>query len=160
MPQTGRKRIRGRIFLDEWVTGSEPDINLEGSKVGPRLGFDSCPRVAESGTTRDAPIQGEGSSHALEAPPDVFEAKGEVDRGIPSKGGIVPLNPITRNRDPRDYSLACLRAPPWPLAHSYRMEHGLPLEFPVNSSPKTIGTRPTRVVRRSPPLLLFPKKGA
>jgi hypothetical protein len=38
------------------------------------------------------------------------------------------------------------------------MEHGLPLEFPVNSSPETAGTRPTRVVRRSPPLLLFLKK--
>jgi hypothetical protein len=25
--------------------GSKPAINLEGSKAGPRLGFDSCPRV-------------------------------------------------------------------------------------------------------------------
>jgi hypothetical protein len=52
------------------------------------------------------PVQGQGSSHALEAPPDVFEAKGEVDGGIPSEGGIEPLDPIARNRDPRDYSLA------------------------------------------------------
>jgi hypothetical protein len=92
--------------------GSEPDINLEGSKAGPRPGFDICPRVIESGTTRDTPVQGQGSSHALEAPPDVFEAKGEVDGGIPSEGGIEPSDPNTRNRDPRDYSLAFLRAPP------------------------------------------------
>jgi hypothetical protein len=159
-PQTGRKKIHRRIFLDDWVTGFEPDINLEGSKAGPRLGFDSCPRVTESGTTRDAPVQGQGSSHALEAPPDVFEAKREVDEGIPLKGGIEPSDLIARNRDPCNYSLAFLRAPPWPLANSYRMEHGLPLEFPVNSSPETVKTRPMRVVRRFPPLLLFPKKGA
>jgi hypothetical protein len=126
--------------------GSEPDTNLEGSKASPRPGFDSCPRVAESGTTRDAPVQGQGSSHALETPPDVFEAKREVDGGIPSEGGIEPSNPITRNRDPRDYSLAFLRVPPWPLADSYRMEHGLPLEFPINSSPETVGTCLTRIV--------------
>jgi hypothetical protein len=47
--------------------------------------------------TRDAPIQGQGSSHALEAPPDIFEAKREIDGGIPSEGGIEPLNPIERN---------------------------------------------------------------
>jgi hypothetical protein len=39
-------------------------------------------------------------------------------------------------------SLAFLRAPLWPLADSYRIEHGLTLEFPVNSSPEAIGTRP------------------
>jgi hypothetical protein len=138
--------------------GSEPDINLEGSKASPRSGFDSCPRVTESGTTRDAPVQGQGSSHALEAPPDVFEAKREVDGGIPSERGIEPSDPIARNQDPHDYSSAFLRAPPRPLADSYRMEHGLPLEFLVSSSPETAGTRPTRVVRRSPPLLLFLKK--
>jgi hypothetical protein len=99
--------------------GSKPDINLEGSKAGPRPGFDSCPRVAESGTTRDVPIQGQGSSHALEAPLDVFEAKKEVDGGILSEGGNEPSNPIARNRDPYDYSLAFLRAYPWPLADSY-----------------------------------------
>jgi hypothetical protein len=130
-------------------------INLEGSKAGHRPGFDSCPQVTESGTTRDAPIQGQGSSHALEAPLDVFEAKREVDGGIPSEGGIEPSNPIARNRDPCDYSLASLRAPPRPLADSYRMEHGIPLEFPVNSSSETVGTRPTRIVRCSPPLLPF-----
>jgi hypothetical protein len=81
-----------------------------------------------------------------------------VDGGIPSEGGIEPSNPIARNRDPHDYSLAFLRAPPWPLADSYRMEHGLPLEFPINSSPETVGTRLMRVVQRSPPLLLFLKK--
>jgi hypothetical protein len=104
------------------------------------------------------PVQGQGSSHALEAPPDVFEAKREVDGGTPSEGGIEPSDPIARNRDPHDYSLAFLRAPPRSLADSYRMEHGLPLEFPVISSPETARTRPMRVVRRSPPLLLFLKK--
>jgi hypothetical protein len=69
--------------------------------------------------TRDMPVQGQGSSHTLEAPPDVFEAKREVDRGIPSEGGIEPSDPIARTRDPHDYSLALLRAPPWPLADSY-----------------------------------------
>jgi hypothetical protein len=154
----GWKGIRRRIFLGEWITGFEPTINLEGLKAGPRPGFDSCPRVTESGTTRDVPIQGQGSSHSLETPLDVFEARREVDGRIPSEGGIEPSDPIAWNRDPHDYSLEFLRAPPWPLADSYRMEHGLPLEFPANSSPKTVGTRPTRVVRRSPPLLLFSKK--
>jgi hypothetical protein len=56
--------------------------------------------------------------------------KEKVDVGIPLEGGIEPSNPIARNRDPHDYSLAFLRAPPWPLADSYRMEHGLTLEFP------------------------------
>jgi hypothetical protein len=82
----GRRRIRGRIFLDAWVTGSEPGINLEGSKAGPRQGFDSCPRVTESGTTRDALILGQGLSHALEAPQDVFEAKREGQRRNPLRG--------------------------------------------------------------------------
>jgi hypothetical protein len=104
------------------------------------------------------PVQGQGSSHALEEPLDVFEAKREVDGGIPSEEGIKPSDPIARNRDPHDHSLAFLRAPLWPLADSYRMEHGLPLEFPINSSPEIIGTRPMRVVRHSPPLLLFLKK--
>jgi hypothetical protein len=86
------------------------DINLEGSKAGPRPGFDSCPRVTESGTTGDASIQGQGSSHSLEVPPDVFEARREVDGGIPSEGGIKPLDPIAWNRDPHDYSLAFLES--------------------------------------------------
>jgi hypothetical protein len=47
--------------------------------------------------TRDAPVQGQGSSHALEAPPDVFEAKREVDGKIPSEEGIEPSDPIARN---------------------------------------------------------------
>jgi hypothetical protein len=110
--------------------GSEPDINLEGSKAGPRPGFDSCPRVTESRMTRDALIQGHGLSHTFEAPQDVFEAKREVDGGIPLEGGVEPSNPIARNRDPHDYSLVVLRVPPRPLADSYRMEHGLKLKFP------------------------------
>jgi hypothetical protein len=68
--------------------------------------------------------------------------KEKVDGGIPSEGGIEPSNPIERNRDPHDYSLAFLRAPLWLLADSYRMEHRLPLEFPVSSSPETVETRP------------------
>jgi hypothetical protein len=92
--------------------------------------------------TRDAPMQGQGSSHALEAPQDVFEAKRQVDRGIPSEGGIEPSNPTARNRDPHDHSLAFFRAPPRPLADSYRMEHGLPLKFPINSSPEIVKTHP------------------
>jgi hypothetical protein len=38
-------------------------------------------------------------------PSDIFEAKGEVDDEIPSEGGIEPLDPIKRNRDPYDNSL-------------------------------------------------------
>jgi hypothetical protein len=156
-----RRRIRGWIFPDTWVTGSEPDINLEGLKAGPRPGFDSCPRVTESGMTRDAPIQGQGSSHALEAPQDVFEAKREVNGGIPSEGGIEPSNPIARNRDPHDYSLAFRRAPLWPLADSFRTEHGLPLESPDNSSPEIVGTRPNEGSTTFPtPPPSFLKKGA
>jgi hypothetical protein len=68
--------------------------------------------------------------------------KGKVDGGIPSEGGIEPSNPSARNRDPQDRSLAFLRAPLWPLADSYRMEHRLPLESPVSSSPETVGTHP------------------
>jgi hypothetical protein len=79
--------------------------------------------------------------------------KEKVDGGIPSEGGIEPSNPITRNRDPHDYSLAFLRAPPWSLADSYRMEHGLTLEFPVNSSPEAVRTRPNEgsTTFRTPP---------
>jgi hypothetical protein len=108
----GQKEIRGRIFPDEWVTDSESDINLEGSKAVPRPGFDSCSRVTESGTTRDTPIQGQGLSHSLETPPDVFEARREVDGGIPSEGGIEPSDPIAWNQDPHDYSLAFLESAP------------------------------------------------
>jgi hypothetical protein len=93
----GQKGIHRWIFLDEWITGSEPNINLKGSKAGPRPGFDSCPRVTESGTTEDASIQGQGLSHSLEVPPDVFEARREVDGGIPSEGDIEPSDPITWN---------------------------------------------------------------
>jgi hypothetical protein len=64
----------------------------------------------ESGTTGDAPIQGQGSSHSLEAPLDVFEARREVDGGIPSEGGIEPSDPIAWNRDPHDYSLVFLES--------------------------------------------------
>jgi hypothetical protein len=106
----GRKGIHRQIFLDEWITGSESNINLERSKAGPRSGFDSFPRVTELGITEDVSIQGQGSSHSLEAPPDVFEARREVNGGIPSEGGIEPLDPIAWNRDPYDYSLAFLES--------------------------------------------------
>jgi hypothetical protein len=57
--------------------------------------------MSESG-----PIQGQGSSHFLETPLDIFEAKGEVNDGIPSEEGIEPLDPIKQSRDPYDNSLA------------------------------------------------------
>jgi hypothetical protein len=44
--------------------------------------------------------------------PDVFEARREVDGGIPSEEGIEPLDPIAWNRDPHDYSLAFLESVP------------------------------------------------
>jgi hypothetical protein len=75
-------------------------------------------------------------------PKTYLRLKEEVDGGIPSEGGIEPSNHIVRNQDPQDHSLAFFRAPPRQLADSYRMEHGLPLEFPVNSSLETIRTRP------------------
>jgi hypothetical protein len=42
-------------------------------------------------------------------PSNIFEAKGEVGGGIPSKGGIEPSDPIERNRDPHN-SLALLES--------------------------------------------------
>jgi hypothetical protein len=56
--------------------------------------------------TEDVPVQGQGSSHFLETPSDIFEAKGEVGGGIPSEGGIEPSDPTERSQDPHDYSLA------------------------------------------------------
>jgi hypothetical protein len=47
--------------------------------------------------TEDVPIQGQGSSHFLEMPTYIFEAKGEVSGGIPSEGGIEPSDPIGRS---------------------------------------------------------------
>jgi hypothetical protein len=43
------------------------------------------------------PVQGQGSSHFLEMPSDIFEAKEEVDRGIPSEGGVEPSDPTERS---------------------------------------------------------------
>jgi hypothetical protein len=60
--------------------------------------------------TKDVPVQGQGSSHFLEMPSDMFEAKGEVGGGIPSKGGIEPSDPIEQSRDPHEYSLASLES--------------------------------------------------
>jgi hypothetical protein len=56
------------------------------------------------------PVQGRGSSRILEMLSDIFEAKVEVDGGIPSEGGIEPSNPIKRSRDPYDTSLALLES--------------------------------------------------
>jgi hypothetical protein len=58
--------------------------------------------------TEDVPVQGQGSSHFLEMTSNIFEAKGEVDGGIPSEGGIEPSDPIEQSQDPHDYSLALL----------------------------------------------------
>jgi hypothetical protein len=60
--------------------------------------------------TEGMPVHGQGSSHFLEMPSDIFEAKGEVDGGIPSEGGIEPSDPIERSRDPHDNSLALLES--------------------------------------------------
>jgi hypothetical protein len=87
------------------------NLNLEGSKASPRPGFDSCPRVIELGTTEGAPVHGQGSSHALEAPQDVFEAKGGGPHRNPLGGDTEPSNPVTGNQDPHDHFLASLGAP-------------------------------------------------
>jgi hypothetical protein len=47
--------------------------------------------------TEDVPVQGQGSSHVLEMPLDIFEAKGEVGDGIPSEGDIGPSDPTERS---------------------------------------------------------------
>jgi hypothetical protein len=56
------------------------------------------------------PIQGQVSRTFLETLSDIFETKGEVDGGIPMKGGIEPSDPIKRSRDPYDNSLALLES--------------------------------------------------
>jgi hypothetical protein len=60
--------------------------------------------------TESGPIQGQGSSRSLETPSDIFEAKGGVGGGIPSKRGIEPSDPIEQSRDPCDNSLALLES--------------------------------------------------
>jgi hypothetical protein len=60
--------------------------------------------------TEDMPVQGQGPSHFLETTLDIFKAKGEVDGGILSEGGIEPSDPTEQNRDPHDYSLALLES--------------------------------------------------
>jgi hypothetical protein len=102
--------VRARLRVSTAKTGPEPSISLEGAKAGPRPGFDSCPRATELGTTQGVPVHGQGSSHALEAPQDIFEAKGGGPRRNPPGGGIEPSNPIEGNRDPHDHFLASLRA--------------------------------------------------
>jgi hypothetical protein len=47
--------------------------------------------------TKGRPILGQGSSHFLETPSDIFEAKGEVSGGIPSEGGAEPSDPIEQS---------------------------------------------------------------
>jgi hypothetical protein len=47
--------------------------------------------------TEDVPVQGQGSSHFLEMPSDIFEAKGVISGGIPSEGGIEPSDPTERS---------------------------------------------------------------
>jgi hypothetical protein len=55
-------------------------------------------------------VQGQGLSHFLEMPSDIFEAKGEVNSGIPSEGGSEPSDPTKWSRDPYDNSLAFLES--------------------------------------------------
>jgi hypothetical protein len=88
------------------------------------------------------PYNARAQATLLRHPKTYSRLKEKVDGGIPSEGGIEPSNHIARNRDPHDYSLAFLRVPPRPLADSYRMEHGLTLEFHVNSSPEAVETHP------------------
>jgi hypothetical protein len=47
--------------------------------------------------SKSGPVQGQGSSRFLETHSDIFEAEGEDDGGIPSEGGIEPLDPIERS---------------------------------------------------------------
>jgi hypothetical protein len=150
----GQKGIRGWIFLDEWITGSEPNINLEGSKASPRPGFDSCPQVTESGTTRDAPIQGRARATLSRHPQTYSRLEERSTVESPQREASSPWI-LSHGTEIRTTTLWYFwRAPPWLLVNSYRMEHGLPLEFPANSSPEIVETRSTRVVRCSPPLLL------
>jgi hypothetical protein len=60
--------------------------------------------------SKSRPVQGQGSSHFLETPSDVFEAEGEDDGGIPLEGGVKPSNPIERSRDAHNHSLALLES--------------------------------------------------
>jgi hypothetical protein len=70
--------------------------------------------MSESG-----PVQGLGSSHFLEMPSDVFEAKGEVDNRIPSGGGIEPRI-LPNGAEIHATTLWHFwRAPPWPPANPY-----------------------------------------
>jgi hypothetical protein len=78
--------MRVRLGVSTAKTGPEPSISLEGAEASPRPGFDSYPRATELGTTQGAPVHGQGSSHALEAPQDVFEAKGGGLRRNPPRG--------------------------------------------------------------------------
>jgi hypothetical protein len=126
----GRGRIRRQIFPDIWETGSEPGISLEGVEAGPRLGFDSCPRATELGRARDTPVHGQGSSHTLEAPQDVFEAVGEGRRRNPLGERHRALESHHRELRSTRLLLGILESVSGPLADSYRMEHGLTLEFP------------------------------
>jgi hypothetical protein len=121
-------------------------MNLEGSKAIPRPGFDSCPRVTESGTTGDTPIQGQGSSHSLEAPQTYSRPEERSTVEFPRRKASSPRT-LSHGTDIHTTTLWHFwRVPPWPLADSYQMEHGLPLEFPANSSPEIVGTRLMRVV--------------
>jgi hypothetical protein len=150
----GRKGIRRRIFPDEWITGFEHNINLEGSKASPRPGFNSCPRVTESGTSGDVSIQGQDSSHSLETPQTYSRLEERSTMESPRREASSPRI-LSHGTELHTTTLWHFwRAPSRPLANPYRIGHGLPLEFAANSSLEIDGTRPSRVVRHSPPLLL------
>jgi hypothetical protein len=121
-------------------------MNLEGSKAGPRPGFDSCPRVTESGTTRDALMQGQGSSHALEAPQDAFEAKREGRRRNPLRG---------RYRALKSYRKESRSTRPLFRIFESAGSHSNPLLIAHRRPSELVQTR---VVRRSPPSSLFLKR--
>jgi hypothetical protein len=104
--------------------------------------------------TEDVPIQGQGSSHFLEMTSDIFEAKESSAVESPRREASSPWIPLNGAEIHVTTLWHFWRAPPRLLADPYQTGHGLPLESPASNSPKIVGTRPPRVVRRSPPLLL------
>jgi hypothetical protein len=69
--------------------------------------------------------------------PKTFETPGAIRDGIPLDGGIEPSGPIERVRDQANHPQVLLGRCSGPLAGSYQMELGPPLELPNNSSPET-----------------------
>jgi hypothetical protein len=77
---------------------------------------------------------------------------GAIRVGVPSWGGIEPLDPIKRVWDQANHLQVLLGHVSRPLADSYRMELGPPLGLPVNNSLETSCSSPPRVAWHFPPL--------